>query len=96
MENHVFYRLENKGVVAMSFKKFVQLASDGEEGTNLEHPAWSKDTIFGSKVKDPAEDLVIDMTKIGNTYVVVEACNCCHCRPARSHRQSINGRGQRK
>lgn len=81
MENHVFYRLENKGVVAMSFKKFVQLASDGEEGTNPEHPAWSKDTIFGSTVKDPAEDLVIDMTKIGNTYVVVEATTAAPVAP---------------
>lgn len=81
MENHVFYRLENQGVVAMSFKKFVQLASDGEEGTNPEHPEWSKDTIFGSKVKDPAEDLVIDMTKIGNTYVVVEATTAAPVAP---------------
>jgi hypothetical protein len=58
---HIYYRNAKSTMVAMSFKRYMQIIS--KDPHSIE---WEKDSIVNGV--DPDEYLIIDMSKVGNQY----------------------------
>lgn len=61
VEEHVYYQNAKSTLVAMSFKKYLRIASK-----NLNDIAWDKDTIIEGP--DPIENQLIDLTLVAGQY----------------------------